>query len=103
MSVPTIEFEANPLGGPKTAEVPDGGALLDICDATYAPVPFSCRSATCGTCHIEVLEGADLLVSPDATELELLDLLRGPANSRLACQAVIKPGPGRVRLRPILP
>jgi ferredoxin len=82
-------------------DAPGGGALVDICDESYAPVPFSCRSATCGTCHLVVLEGSDLLEPPREEEEELLRVLRGPAGSRLACQAVVKSGPGTLRVRPM--
>lgn len=100
LSMPTIEFEGAGLAGDKTAEVPEGGDLLDICDQVLAPVAFSCRSASCGTCHILVLSGAEHLDEPREDEEDLLDLLDGPENSRLACQAKVKPGPGLVRLRP---
>lgn len=98
--MPTIEFEGAGMAGDKIAEVPDGGDLLTICDDVLAPVAFSCRSASCGTCHIVVLEGADLLEKPGEEEEDLLDLLDGPKNSRLACQALVKPGPGLIRIRP---
>jgi ferredoxin len=88
-------------GHAKTVEVPDGGALVDICDAHYAPVPFSCRSATCATCHIQVLEGADLLEPAESEEAELLRVLRAPAGSRLACQAVVRAAPGVLRVKPL--
>jgi len=99
--MPTIEFEGVGLASDKVAEAPNGGELVDICDRVLAPIPFSCRSASCGTCHIEVLEGADLLERPNAEEADLLDILDGPANSRLACQARVKPGPGFIRIRPL--
>ena len=99
MIVPTIEFLGNGFGATKTVEVPEGGALVDIADEHFAPIPFSCRSASCGTCHTEVLVGAELFEKPELAEQELLDLLGGKGRSRLACQAVLKPGPGLVRLR----
>jgi ferredoxin len=98
--MPTIEFEGAGIAGDKTAEVPQGGGLLEICDEILAPVAFSCRSASCGTCHILILEGADLLEDPNEDEADLLDILDGPENSRLACQARVKPGPGLIRIRP---
>jgi ferredoxin len=99
--MPTIEFEGAGIAGDKTAEAPEGGDLVDICDQVLAPIPFSCRSASCGTCHIVVLEGAQLLEKPSEDEEDLLDLLDGPEGSRLACQARVKPGPGLIRVRPI--
>jgi ferredoxin len=99
--MPTIEFEGIGMAGSKMAEVPDGGDLLSICDDVLAPVAFSCRSASCGTCHIVILEGAELLEKPNEEEEDLLDLLDGPQNSRLACQARVKPGPGLIRIRAV--
>lgn len=101
-AVPAIEFVANAVGRQKRVEAPEGGDLLDICDDHLAPVPFSCRSATCGTCHVEVLAGAELLEPPEEEERELLELLGGGENHRLACQARVRPGPGLVRLRAVL-
>jgi ferredoxin len=97
--VPKIEFLASPAGSAKSVEAPEGGSLLDLCDQHLAPIPFSCRSATCATCQIEVVSGAELLEPPGAAEQDLLDIVGGPSNSRLACQAVVKPGPGLIRLR----
>lgn len=99
--VPTIVFEANSIGRQKRVEAPDGGELVDLCDQVLAPVPFSCRSATCGTCQIEVLEGAELLEDPNPAERELLTVLRGSDNDRLCCQARVKSGPGVLRVRPV--
>lgn len=99
--MPTIEFEGAGQAGDKKAEAPNGGELLDICDDVLAPVAFSCRSASCGTCHIEVVEGIELLEDAGEDEEDLLDLLDGPKNGRLACQAKVKPGPGLIRIRPL--
>lgn len=82
-------------------EVPEGGALADVCDAKNAPVPFSCRSASCGTCCIEVKEGADLLLPAEDEELDILDMLAAPKTNRLACQAKMKAGPGVLRVIPV--
>ena len=97
--MPKIEFLASIAGSAKQADAPDGGVLLEICDDALAPIPFSCRSASCATCHIEVLEGGELLEPPRDAEQDLLDIIGGPPNSRLACQAIVKPGPGLIRLR----
>ncbi len=101
--MPTIEFEGAGLGGDKIVEVPEGGDLLDICDHHFAPIAFSCRSASCATCHVEIVEGDALLEPAGEEEQDLLDLLRGPKTGRLACQARIVSGPGYVRIRPVLP
>jgi len=81
-------------------EAPQGGALVDLCDKNAAPVPFSCRSASCATCRIEVLEGAALFEEAEDEELAILDVFgAGPSEQRLACQAKLKPVPGSVRVR----
>ena len=66
--------------------VPDGGSIADICE--QAGVPFSCNSGVCGTCQIEVSEGADNLGELNQEEEDLgMD-----RNNRLGCQCVIKAG-----------
>ncbi len=97
--MPTILFEGNLFGDACRAEAPKGGALVDICDQAAAPVPFSCRSATCGTCRIEVLEGTELFEPRDTAEADLLEILGDPPQFRLACQAHLKNEAGLVRLR----
>jgi ferredoxin len=102
-SVPRIVFESLDGSAP-TVEVdaPDGARLVDLCDERNAPVPFSCRSASCGTCRIDVLEGADLLEAPRDEELDVLDIFGDtPGSRRLACQARALPGGGCVRVRPV--
>ena len=98
--MPRIVFLEGVLGREKTVEAPDGGELLDICDEVLAPVPFSCRSASCATCQIEIVEGGDLLEPPEDVERELLHILGGPPNNRLACQARVRAGAGCIRLKP---
>lgn len=97
--MPLVVFES-PHAAPLEIEAPAGARLLDICDEHAAPVPFSCRSASCGTCRIEIVEGADTLDPPDDEEVALLELFGDdPARCRLACQARLR-GDGRLRLRP---
>jgi ferredoxin len=82
-------------------EAPAGARLVDLCDEESAPVPFSCRSASCGTCRVDVLEGADLLEPPRDEELDVLDIFGDdPARRRLACQARIRVATGRIHVRP---
>jgi 2Fe-2S ferredoxin len=97
--MPTVHFEGNFFGDETVAEVPEGGALVDVCDRISAPVPFSCRSATCGTCRIEVVEGSELFDDPEPEEAELLEILGDPSNFRLACQAKLRRANGIVRIR----
>lgn len=100
--MPTLVISANAVGRQKQIEAPNGGELVDLCDEYLAPIPFSCRSASCGTCHVEVLEGAEYLEPPAEEEAELLAVLGGKGSHRLACQARVRPGPGLIRLRAVL-
>ena len=98
--MPTITFEASDGASKKTVESPKGGAVADIIDDSNAPVPFSCRSASCATCHIEVLEGGEFLAPPEEDELDVLEALSSkPPQFRLACCAQLKAVAGVVRVR----
>jgi ferredoxin len=98
--MPLVVFESPETGATVEVESPPGARIVDLCDERDAPVPFSCRSASCGTCRVDVLEGADLLEPPRDEELDVLDIFGDdPARRRLACQARLKAGTGRVRLR----
>jgi ferredoxin len=99
--VPKLIVLQNSVGPMKSVDVSDGGELVDLADEHWLPIPFSCRSATCGTCHIEVVEGAEHLEPADADETDLLDMLGGAANTRLACQVRIKPGAGTIKVCPV--
>ncbi len=99
--MPTITFVTRD-NDPLTVEAPDGGSLADLCDDTNAPIPFSCRSANCGTCRIHILEGEDELLAPNDEELDVLDIFaQAPPKYRLACQAQMRPGRGVLRVRSV--
>ena len=84
------------------ADADAGTALVDLCDERNAPVPFSCRSASCGTCRIDVLAGGALLEPPRDEELDILDIFGDdPSKRRLACQARLGAGEGLVHVRAV--
>lgn len=94
-----VIFESVEGGATVELHCAAGTRLVDVCDEHGAPVPFSCRSASCGTCRVDVLEGADFLEPPKDAELEVLELFGDdPARRRLACQARLGDRAGRVRL-----
>ncbi len=67
-------------------EIPDGQLIAEVCE--NAGIPFSCNSGVCGTCQIDVLEGAENLNELNREENELaMD-----RNHRLSCQCKIKNG-----------
>jgi 2Fe-2S ferredoxin len=99
--MPLVVFESRAMP-PLEADCPEGGRLMDLCDERTAPVPFSCRGATCGSCRIEVIEGVVHLAPPTPRECETLAIFEDdPSKRRLACQARLLPGEGLVRLRPV--
>ena len=67
-------------------EISDGERIDEICE--NAGIPFSCNSGVCGTCQIEVLEGAENLDELCEEEVDLgMD-----QNNRLSCRCSIKGG-----------
>ncbi len=72
-------------------EVPAGAALVDVCDEhPETEVPFSCRSASCGTCRVRVQKGAELLSKAKDDELDVLEVFGDGKDVRLCCQIVIE-------------
>lgn len=87
--MPLLEILANRLG--PAVRVEAEGSILDACDDARAPVDFGCRSASCGTCRVRVLAGADLIEPAREDEIEVLRLFDSPPDARLACQASLRP------------
>ncbi len=95
-----VTFESSDSKKTVTVIAPGDAALADLCDDYAAPIPFSCRSASCATCHIEVLEGEGDLLPPEDEELDVLEAIgSGPPRFRLACCAKVKAGDGVIRVR----
>ncbi|MFE2282630.1 2Fe-2S iron-sulfur cluster-binding protein [Streptomyces sp. NPDC059443] len=68
--------------------LPAGSRLTDLeYEIQQRVIPFGCRSGACGSCVVEVLEGATALGEPDLDELDFLeDLGKSGGGYRLACQ-----------------
>ncbi len=94
-----VAFESADKSLVNTAEAEPFARLIDVCDESHAPVEFSCRSGTCGTCRIEVLEGAELLRAPSTDEVETLLAFDAPPTHRLACRARFQVAEGILRVR----
>ena len=100
--MPTVVFLSQRGVETTRTEAAPGDALIDLCDESRAPVPFSCRSASCGTCRIVVLDGAAGLDEPKDEELDVLDCFGvKPPRFRLACQAKIGAAASLVCVRPV--
>ena len=71
-------------------DIPDGNQIAEACEK--AGIPFSCNSGVCGTCQIEIVEGADNLNDLNREENELaMD-----RNHRLGCQCKLLHGTVKV-------
>lgn len=71
-------------------EIPDGEQIAEVCE--NAGIPFSCNSGVCGTCQIEIQEGAENLSKINDEE----DDLGMDENNRLSCQCRILKGTVKV-------
>ncbi len=70
----------------KEYELPDGSKIDTVCEE--AGIPFSCNSGVCGTCQVELIDGAENLSELNEEEMDLgMD-----HRNRLSCQCHIKKG-----------
>ncbi|MBX3246548.1 MAG: 2Fe-2S iron-sulfur cluster binding domain-containing protein [Myxococcales bacterium] len=85
-------------------EIAPGTRFIDVTDEhPEAEVPYSCRSASCGTCRVAVVEGMELIAEPEDDELEVLEVFGDdPKSIRLCCQIRLR-SEGRVVLRVVEP
>lgn len=85
-------------------EIHPGGTFVDLTDDhPKAEVPYSCRSASCGTCRVEVVEGADAMAPAEDDELEVLEIFGDEGSVRLCCQLKLAHDTDRVVLRVVDP
>lgn len=73
----------------KSYEVPAGVRLVDFCDKNETAILFGCRSASCGTCMIQVNENPGNLSPKGDKEKDLLEMVSASAHERLACQCTL--------------
>ncbi|MEM1413950.1 MAG: 2Fe-2S iron-sulfur cluster-binding protein [Myxococcota bacterium] len=84
--------------------VTPGTALLDVTDEhPDADVPYSCRSASCGTCRVEVVEGADAMLPAEDDELDVLEIFGDEPGVRLCCQLTLAKETDQIVLRVVDP
>ena len=76
----------------KVIELKNGDIIRPACEEL--DIPFGCRSGFCGTCKIEVLEGADNLSELTQEETEMGDRNQ---EHRLACQTKIISGNVKIK------
>ncbi|MFZ4773385.1 MAG: 2Fe-2S iron-sulfur cluster-binding protein [Chlamydiia bacterium] len=82
-------------------ELKEGDSIKGCCEE--AGVPFACEEGICGTCIVEVMEGADCLSEYNEAEEDFLGpkpavCKAGQGVERLACQCKIASS-GTVKFR----
>lgn len=70
-------------------EAPAGTALQRIADAAGADITFGCRTGSCGTCRVRVVEGLEHCSEAGPEERDFLKGLDAPPDQRLACQVAV--------------
>jgi ferredoxin len=94
----------------KKLEVEEGEVVFDQLDQKGETLPHGCLAGSCGSCRINVIEGAESLKEPSAVEQDTLkticetyrekygeDFLKDK-NIRLSCRARIL---GDIKITPI--
>ncbi len=93
--MPTITFAPSNV----SINVDEGTQLVELETIENNEVPFGCRAASCGTCTIKILAGAENLSPMNQEETELLDDLDLDIKThRLACQCTII---GNITITPV--
>ncbi len=84
--------------------VPTNSRLVDITDEhPEAEVPYSCRSASCGTCRVKVEEGMEAFPPADDDEKSVLEIFGDEPKVRLCCQLKLVNDVPKVVLRVVDP
>jgi ferredoxin len=97
----TVRFEPS---GFEVSDITPGTRLVDVTDShPEAEVPYSCRSASCGTCRVKVVEGVAALSEPEDDEIDVLDIFGNEPGVRLCCQIKLAKDTARLVLRVVDP
>ena len=70
-------------------EAPVGTSLQRIADAAGADITFGCRTGSCGTCRVSVVEGLEHCSEMGPEERDFLKGLDALPDQRLACQVCV--------------
>jgi ferredoxin len=86
-----------PKGDEQTVTTYAGSTILGASGQLRHPIASGCSDNSCGTCHVEILEGADNLSEPSNREKSTLKQSNHPAGQRLACRTEILHGSVKVK------
>ncbi len=93
--MPTVLVKAKtPNENDKNFEVNEGQLLFDELERLGCVLPHGCLAGSCGSCHIEILEGAENLSPPGAVESDTISALQKNYTGlnkiiRLSCRAKV--------------
>lgn len=96
-AAPTVTLTIVSVKGEQTADSVPESTLMAISGRMKNPISTGCSDSSCGTCRVEVLEGADNLTGQDARERGTLKENGYPVSMRLACRAELVAGSAKVR------
>lgn len=86
-----------PKGDEQSVTTYAGSTILGASGQLRHPIASGCSDSTCGTCHVDILEGADNLSEPTARERGTLKDAGHPAGQRLSCRTEILKGTVKVK------
>jgi 2Fe-2S ferredoxin len=73
-----------------TLEATPGETIIELCERRRGTsIIFGCRNASCGSCLVSVVQGAENLSVIEPREQALLKCMYAEPNDRLACQCKI--------------
>ena len=100
-AAPEVEKASLTVVGPKGEEqscaVAVGSTILGASGNLKRPISSGCADSTCGTCRVEVLEGAENLSAAHPRERATLKQNGHPTNLRLACMATLDKAGAKVK------
>lgn len=83
----------------KTFEVEKGISILDMALRSHVPIYHTCGgNASCSTCRVLVLRGAENLSAMEPVEVEVLDAFDLKPPHRLGCQTLLLKGEVEVEI-----
>ncbi|MAY81902.1 MAG: hypothetical protein CL930_14120 [Deltaproteobacteria bacterium] len=91
-----------PDGSTYTVSAKEGDSLVYAAGRGPQPISTGCTDGTCGTCRVDVLEGAEFLTVADGHELKTKADVGVPDAQRLACQSGVLGAGVRVKITNIL-
>jgi ferredoxin len=96
--VPKVSLTVvGPDGAEQSCQTDVGNSVVSASNRMKRPIATGCSDSTCGTCRIEVLEGADNVVEQSARERATLKDNGYPATLRLGCRTELVKGSVKVK------